>query len=147
VSAIPSAGEWAQATWGGYGGVVLPREPYRLDFVMSKGATIEGRLVNDFGRPVAGERVSLDGDELPPSSSVLAEAETDGDGRFLFEGVPLFRAWRCSLRVAGTRQQLTTEPIELDESKGYTYELVLKSSNTPEGAATLELSRREVREE
>jgi hypothetical protein len=137
--------EEAKKTWGGYGGVVLPREPHRLDFVMAKGATIEGRLVNDFGRPIAGERVSLDGDDLPPSSSVLDQVETGSDGSFRIEGVPLYRKWRFSLRVHGTRGELTTRPIEFDEPQVHAFELVLKSSDgAREGAAELELMAKEV---
>jgi hypothetical protein len=126
---------------------VLPREPYRLDFVMAKSATIEGRLVNDFGAPIAGERVSLEGEVVPPSSSVLAQVETDDDGRFRFESVPLYRAWHFALRIHGTRGELTTGPVELDEPQAHAYELVLKSSDRANGAVEATLSLRQLGED
>ena len=58
------------------------------------------------------------------------------------ERVPLYRKWHFSLRVHGTRGELTTEPIDFDEPQRYAYELVLKSNGNRAGAAELELSLR-----
>ena len=126
----------------GYSGVVTPDHPFRLDFVMAQGATIKGRLVNEFGRPITGESISLDGDPLPPSSSVLDTAQTDRDGRFQFEGVPLHHKWKFTLRVHGIRHELSTESVQFDEPRQASFKLILDSDANTQGAIELKLSLR-----
>lgn len=80
--------------------VVLPNQPYRLDFVMAPAADVRGRLVDADGKPIADRPLYLDGKELPPSSSVLAATKTDAEGRFLFESVPA-RDWWFETTASG----------------------------------------------
>jgi RNA polymerase sigma factor (sigma-70 family) len=100
----------------GYVGVVTPGKPYELNFTMTRGATVEGRLVNEFGGAVPRQTVSLTGEVLPPSQGVLASAETDDNGRFRFDGVPVWRAdpslklkWHFTLRLVGIRHELKSD--------------------------------------
>jgi len=79
------------------GKVVLPEQPFPLDFVLLPAATLKGQLVDTRNRPMAGQRVYLSGPELPPSCSVLAEVHTDASGGFQFDNVPPRRSWWFSL--------------------------------------------------
>lgn len=79
------------------GRVVLPNNPFPLDFVLVRAASLEGQLVDAQNRRLGGQRICLTGDELPPSCSVLAETRTDAEGRFRFDNVPPGRTWWFSL--------------------------------------------------
>ncbi len=100
-------------------GLALPDKPRKVDFVMVPAVRIEGRLVGtgafsglkpDAARkmnpilprgpympydktPLAGWRVRITGDRLPPGSSIWDSATTDKDGRFVFENVPAGFEW------------------------------------------------------
>lgn len=87
--------------------VVVPGQPRRLDFVMVASASLEGELVDEQGRPLAEERLSLQGNQMMPSTSVLAEATTDRQGRFRFEGVPANFGWWFAISDRGRTQALT----------------------------------------
>ena len=73
--------------------VIPPLQPYTLDFVMAPAASIRGFVVDGDGEPVTGVRVMLDGDELPPSTSVLAQTDVDERGKFAFGSVPCREFW------------------------------------------------------
>ena len=109
--------------------------------MLEQGATIEGRFVDEFGRPVAGESVRLDGEELPPSRSVLDSAETDDEGRFRFIGVPLDRDWRFKLRVHGTRHELAGEPFRFEKPERRAFELSLQTSQSSDGQTEFRLEQ------
>ena len=122
------------ATWGPTtAGVLVPKEPYRLDFVMVPAAVVKRRLVDETGRPVPAKYVSLEGDELPPSSSALASVKTDDDGRFTISSVPSKCYW-FTLRHA-QHEWPTTKPI--DFAKPGLYEVELAYDGSTDGAATL----------
>jgi hypothetical protein len=104
----------------GYSGVVTPNKPYELNFTMTRGATVKGRLLNEFGSAVARQTIYLTGDVLPPSCGVLASFETGEDGRFQFDSVPVWLAdpslklkWRFSMRVHGVRHELESDSFEV----------------------------------
>jgi hypothetical protein len=80
--------------------VFLPGEPKEINFVMLPAAKASGTLVDEDGKPLTGYRMSLTGDELPPSSSALASGgKTDENGRFEFRDIP-----------TGYRFQILIEP-------------------------------------
>jgi len=106
--------------------VVLPNQPYRLDFVMVPAARVEGTLVDHLGRPVSDCDLWLTGDELPPSSSVVAGAKTDGDGRFTIADLPCKAFW-FTLRHA-RHLDLTTDPIDFTAGGVYRVKLVYDQS-------------------
>lgn len=104
----------------GYAGMVLPNQPYELNFTMARAASIEGRLVNEFGGAVPGQKIELDGESLPPSSSCLASATTDDKGYFRFDSVLVWKAepsqklkWHFSMRLYGVRHELTSDEFEV----------------------------------
>lgn len=103
--------------------VVLPNRPQRVNFIMIPGASVQGRLVDGEGRPIAGRTVLVDAEELPPSSSVLASVETDEAGRFRFDGLPAGEIW---FEVGGPGDghgPLRTKAMDLDEARMYEVEL------------------------
>ena len=116
------------------GKVVLPERPFRLDFVMVRAATVKGRLVDPNNRPLPGQRIYICGEELPPSTSVLAETRTDTDGRFQCDGIPARRAWWFSLPE---RDDAKSPPVTFDRSAVYTVELLLQHQG---GKSFLELT-------
>src|SRR5881394_3985382 len=56
--------------------VVLPGQPFDLNFVMLPAAAIEGLLHDETGTVLTGWAVCLCGEKLPPSSSVFASVDT-----------------------------------------------------------------------
>lgn len=104
--------------------ILLPDRPHRLDFVMTPAAALTGRLVDTAGRPVADHYISLDADELPPSSSALASVKTDPDGRFSFTEIPTGRAW-LSIRCPQDKHvELSAAPLDFAQGDIYSAELV-----------------------
>lgn len=106
--------------------VVVPGQPYRLEFTMLPAARVEGELVDVAGQPLVGRQLWLDGEQLPPASSVLASGKTDEQGRFLFHDVPLKRFW---LGVREGTGEVASEPISLSEAKTYHLRLVYHEEN------------------
>ena len=68
--------------------ILLPEEPYNVDFVMVKGASVDGTVKDATGKPLSDFRLHVKGDILYPSSSVLFSATTDQDGRFTLDSIP-----------------------------------------------------------
>lgn len=94
-----------------FSGLVKPHEPYHLDFVLAPSATVTGWLVDEQERPIAGQRLYLSGEELPPSQSVLASSNTDSEGRFQFDQVPTSHSWWLSLTDSQTGQEVVTQSM------------------------------------
>ncbi|MBI5091111.1 MAG: HEAT repeat domain-containing protein [Candidatus Hydrogenedentes bacterium] len=65
--------------------IVVPNEPYRLDFIMTPAAQVRGKLLDAAGKPVVGQRITVTGPELGPSSSALTSLQTIDEGLFSFE--------------------------------------------------------------
>ncbi len=133
-----------------YAGVVAANEPYGLNFTMARGATIRGRLVNEFGTPVRGVEIDLTGDILPPSCGILASVKTDDEGRFAFDSVPVWLAdpsillkWRFTMRPFGVRHELETSSFELSAQAESVQNLTLESTGDKYGVR-LSLSRQSV---
>jgi hypothetical protein len=123
-----------------YAGVVAANEPYELNFTMTKGATIRGRLVNEFGTPVKGVEIDLTGDILPPSCGILASVKIDDEGRFAFDSVPVWLAdpsillkWRFTMRPFGVRHELESSSFELSSQAESVQNLTLESTGDKHG--------------
>jgi hypothetical protein len=103
--------------------VVLPGKPYRVDFVMVPPAVVEGRVVDERGNPLPNAGIYLDGDVLPPASSIGVSTKADGEGRFRFDAVPPGFAWwiqgGTSERIALSR----TQPVTFAQGQIYKVEL------------------------
>ena len=80
--------------------VILPGQTRRLDFVMLPAARLAGTLIDQDNRPLAGYGVSLTGEELPPSSSVIASVKTDDKGRFSISEIPTMFAFQILVEPA-----------------------------------------------
>ncbi|MHC4397012.1 MAG: hypothetical protein ACYS1A_15320 [Planctomycetota bacterium] len=101
--------------------VVLPHKPYKLDFVMVPAATIEGKLLNKSDKPITGKRFSITGNELYPSSSALANIETDEKGEFTVDNVPCKPFW---FAMGHPRRGLRTELLNINSPRVYQVELL-----------------------
>ncbi len=119
----------------GYAGVVAAGEAYELNFTMTAAATVRGRLVNEFGRPIKGVAIDITGEELPPSSSILESATTDDDGRFVFETVPVWLGkpsntltWRFTMSPFGVRHELHSSSFEVSARIVSEHRLSLESA-------------------
>ena len=95
--------------------VLVEGAPARIDFVLEPAAKISGVLVDPNGEPLSRIAVSLTGDELPPSSNVLAATTTDFGGRFQFDAVPGTKTWRLRARVPGSWQTCESAPLEMGD--------------------------------
>jgi hypothetical protein len=134
----------------GYSGVVQVNAPYELNFTMAKAGTVHGRLVNEFGSPIQGVEMQLTGDILPPSCGILASAQTDEQGKFTFDSVPVWLAdssiklkWRFTLRPFGVRHELATSSFEVSADEDAVQELTLDSQGN-DREVRLTLNRRSV---
>jgi hypothetical protein len=68
--------------------IVLPDKPYRLDFVMVPAAVVEGRLIDDQGRPIADKGIGIFSEKSWPGTNILASGKTDAQGRFRIDEIP-----------------------------------------------------------
>ena len=68
--------------------VFLPGKPKTLKFTLKPAASIFGTLSDVDGKPIAGIRVGITGDQLRPSTSVFAEVKTNENGEFKFTDLP-----------------------------------------------------------
>ncbi len=68
--------------------VFLPGKTKEINFVMLPAAKVKGLVVDQDGKRSEGIRVSLTGHELPPSSSVVAQAKTNAKGEYEIDGIP-----------------------------------------------------------
>ncbi len=107
--------------------IILPGKPYRLDFTMVPRATIKGQLVDEDGNPLPETRIYLDGDKLPPSSSVYRVTTTDAEGRFQFDDIASGFAWWFELSDSKDFALPRTQPTTLREGGDYQVELRVTS--------------------
>ena len=78
--------------------VCLPGEPRQVDFVMLLAARVSGTLVNEAGQSLKDYSVMLTGDRLAPGASVLAQVQTDAEGRFEIISVPTTMPFQFQVR-------------------------------------------------
>lgn len=84
--------------------LLLPDQPMKVDFVLIPAATVSGRLVDAEGEPLIKASVSLTGDQLPPSSSVIDQVITDDQGRFTVPEVPANYPFQWLIEMADDGQ-------------------------------------------
>lgn len=117
--------------WGRSEAIVYPEQPRRVDFVMVPAATISGRLLDSSGPAIAKHRVSVDAEELPPSSSVLATMKTDETGRFRFTEVPAGPVWLTMRSPENVMREVRTETMHCEAAHVYELELVYHPGPPP----------------
>jgi len=74
-------------------GIVRAFHPYRLDFTLLPASQIRGHLADPVHRLPATASLCLVGQQLPPSSSVLACVTLRESGEFQFTDVPVGYSW------------------------------------------------------
>lgn len=80
--------------------VFMPGKTRTIDFVMLPATKVSGMVIHH-GHDLEGVQVSLVGEDMPPSSSVVANTRTDGEGRFDLTEIP-----------TGFKYQILVEPAE-----------------------------------
>ena len=96
--------------------IVFERHPYRLDFVLCRAAQLQARLVNTQGEPLTGYSIMLD--ELSNQKNrALVSLETDSDGGFAYDRVPL-REYRFRLGSA-KGPKIESQSFAFDEPRKY----------------------------
>ncbi|HNT37274.1 MAG TPA: hypothetical protein PKH07_19940, partial [bacterium] len=99
--------------------VVLPNQPYRLDFVMLPAAQVVVHLKNDEGKPIPNQRIEVYGPGYP-STSVFAQVDTDETGTARIANVPL-KKYDFTLRL--NKEGSTCSPVALEFSEPVLYEI------------------------
>ena len=129
----------AEGSWGATDSLVLAGAPRRVDFQMVPAAMIRGTIVDGKGEPIANAKVWVVGDELPPSSSVLASIVTDDEGGFECAGIPPRYFWR--LTVDATHPEAGAQTKSWFLAKAGCFELDLELRSADDGATTLRILR------
>jgi RNA polymerase sigma factor (sigma-70 family) len=102
---------------------LCPGQEARIEFRMAPAAALRVRLVDGAGKPMAGTRIWLTGDSLPPGSSVLWAGETDADGLFVAKDV---RHGRFRLVIADReRHELELGSIQFADPVEYVAEATI----------------------
>lgn len=99
--------------------VIVPGQPYSLDFVLVPAADVEVHLIDAAGEPLADRRIWLKGDNLPPASNVLRSGKTNAQGVAALEAIPPEFAWWFVTRIGETRQEVRSLPITLPRGGRY----------------------------
>jgi beta-lactamase regulating signal transducer with metallopeptidase domain len=81
---VPETPEWAKRK----NDIILPDVPRQIDFILLPAAHLAGTLIDADDKPLAGYRISLTGDDLPPSSSVIGSTKSDEKGQFRLSEIP-----------------------------------------------------------
>jgi hypothetical protein len=105
--------------------ILLPDQPRRIDFVMVPAVTLEGRLSDASGTPIAETYVSLEGERLPPPGHEIAGSRTDAEGRFHVDAVPtgLFCWFTTRVSAEGRWHNLKTAPFSFPTPGRYQVKL------------------------
>ncbi len=120
--------------------VLLPGKPVRLDFVLKPAAVLKGTVLDEAGLPVGGQPIWISGDELPPSSSVLAQARTDRDGLFYFRDVPTGYAWHLVMSHPRAGKDETTAAFRLAKACSHEVSLICRRPHSSDPKSLLILS-------
>jgi beta-lactamase regulating signal transducer with metallopeptidase domain len=107
--------------WGGKTDeqLFLPNQPKTIDFVMAPATRIRGKVTTADGKPANNFRISLTGDELPPSSSVVAQTRTDPEGNFELANLPTGYAFQFLVELPKAESPWlawASGPIQLEKS-------------------------------
>jgi hypothetical protein len=97
----------------------------RVEIVLSAGATLAGRLLDELGRPIARARIQALSGQAAPASAL-----TGFDGRFTFRALPE----RVDLLVARPdepRRFVLRQPLELAPGEARELELTLPAERAP----------------
>lgn len=88
--------------WGGKTAddLILPGKPKEIDFVMVPATSLTGIVIGEDGDKLDGVRVSLRGEDMPPSSSVVVNTTTDKGGRFELTDIPVGYKWQLLIEPA-----------------------------------------------
>lgn len=92
---VPETPDWAKRK----SDIILPDLPRHIDFILLPAAHLSGTLIDADAKPLAGYRISLTGDDLPPSSSVVGSTKSDEKGQFKLTEIP-----------TGFKYQILVEP-------------------------------------
>jgi hypothetical protein len=95
-----------------------------VDFVLIPAGTIGGRLLDSTGQPIVGHYISVDAEELPPSSSVLATMKTDAAGRFRFTEIPAGPVWLTIRSPEDVMGEVRAEAMRCEAEHVHEVELV-----------------------
>jgi beta-lactamase regulating signal transducer with metallopeptidase domain len=81
---VPETPDWAKRK----NDIILPDLPRQIDFILLPAAHLAGTLIDADDKPLTGYRISLTGDNLPPSSSVIGSTKSDEKGQFRLAQIP-----------------------------------------------------------
>lgn len=112
--------------WGPARGLVLPGQPFPLDFVLVPAISLEGELLDAESKPIAEKPLWISGKHLPPSSSVLQSGQTDAQGHFRFEAIAPGYGWWFGLRRSGTGHVVRSLPLIFSKAQPYHVRLRLR---------------------
>ena len=120
--------------------VILRGQPATIDFVLVPAATVEGIVVDKEGRRLARRAISITGENLPPSSSVLQSMPLSLSGEFRFEAVPTNQPWRFEIRVGPWSHEVRTENRRFPDAKVHKVLIVVDTNDFPWSATIQPLS-------
>ncbi|MGI9517793.1 MAG: carboxypeptidase-like regulatory domain-containing protein, partial [Pirellulaceae bacterium] len=97
--------------------LIFPGQPVTIDFMMQQATRIEGYLVDQNGHLLQRRSLSLayGGEEIAPSTNVLAQVWTDRDAHFVIENVPLNKLWKLEFQIPNSRNEASTEIFQLSD--------------------------------
>jgi RNA polymerase sigma factor (sigma-70 family) len=98
---------------------LVPGQPAPLEFRMQPAASLRVKLLDGAGKPMAGTRVWLTGENLPPGGSVIADRRTDADGTFTIDDVPRNRYRLVIHPAADSREELELGSIQFRDAAVY----------------------------
>lgn len=81
----------------------LPGKPKTIDFIMLPSAKFNGLVATESGKRPEGLKVSLVGNDMPPSSSVVAHTRTDEHGRFELTDIPTGFGYQIVVEPAASK--------------------------------------------
>ncbi len=99
-------------------------EPREINFVLLPAAKVTVQILDRAGKPLDGNQLNLDGNELPPASSVMASEKIDAAGRFTFQSVPIGYEWWFEVSLE-QRRHARSVPLKFSETTK-PYEIVLQ---------------------
>lgn len=87
--------------WGGktLEQLFLPNQPKEINFVMVPATSLRGVVLKN-GKPQKNIRVSLTGEQMPPSSSVVGNTRTNDQGEFEIADIPAGFAYQVMVEPA-----------------------------------------------